>query len=285
MAVTHNASAKDGISFPASLGEFFSTWEKYPGALIYAGGTAIAGVRANPVLDLPENIICLGRLKNLHHITRTERYLEIGSMVKLNQIIRLGKTVPAVFTRCLENIGTMQLRNLATIGGNICFDSKRRDTASVLTALDAQFELRTAGSSRWILASRFFSSPSVGQELLTRIRVPLESWDYSAYRKFSCQEEYTRAFVFTIKTEKNILSDIRVVWKSDVVLRDKNIEKILAGQKLPLNKKIAGDFLESWEKLLNGSAQGLPDKALDEQALSKREFANCLALNIRDLCE
>ncbi|MDR0707406.1 MAG: FAD binding domain-containing protein [Treponema sp.] len=253
-----DVSRNNQLFFPASFGELFSTWSKFPDAAPFAGGTEIMRRQGGRVARLPHNILCLDKLADLRRITRTERYLELGAMVTLNEIIRLGKAVPEVFIRCLELIAGSQVRNIATIGGNLCYKARRLDASAPLIGLDALYELRCAASARWIAASRFSSlSESLAlneQELLTRIRIPLEPWDYSAYKKFKRHEsgESAGGAVFLVRSEKNTLTGLRVVFAGDVVLRDKNTESLLIGKRLPLDRKDAVGFTECWNAYLEG---------------------------------
>jgi hypothetical protein len=107
--------------------------------------------------------------------------------------------------------------------------------------------------------------------------VPLDIWDYSAYRKFSGQASRGKVVVFLAKTQKNILSDIRVVCKTNMIFRNKDSESILAGKHLPLNRRIAADFTGNWESFLSGMQN------VDE--LSRKEFVNFIEINIRNLSE
>jgi CO/xanthine dehydrogenase FAD-binding subunit len=276
------AAPLNQVFFPSSFPELFSAWNRFPGALPYAGGTGIICGQGQQTLELPPIILSLDKLEDLHRISRSERYLEIGAMVRLNQIIQLGKIVPDALTHCLEQIAGFQLRNIATIGGNICYPAIRLDASAALTALDAQFELRSAQSSRWIAASRFSSLPGKTalnpQELLSRIRVPLGDWNYSVYKKFSGGPEISgKVVVFMIKTQKNALTDIRVVYKTDTLLRDKNSEAILIGKHLPLSRRVAAEFVESWEAFLSG-IQNLEE-------LSKKVLLNFIEINVYNLTE
>jgi CO/xanthine dehydrogenase FAD-binding subunit len=276
------AAPLNQVFFPSGFQELFNAWSRFPQAVPYAGGTGLIRGQGQEILELPPIILSLDKLEELQRITRTERYLEIGAMVKLNQIIRLGKIVPEAFTRCLEQIAGPQLRNIATIGGNICYSESRLDASAPLVALDAQYELRSAQSSRWISASRFSSLPGPPalkpQELLTRIRVPLDQWDYATYKKFGIFRGLSGgSVVFLMKTQKNVLTDLRVVYKTATILRDKNSEAVLVGKQLPLGRRIAAEFVESWETFLSGI------ETLDE--LSRRELINCVELNLYNLSE
>jgi CO/xanthine dehydrogenase FAD-binding subunit len=277
MDILHNQ-----VFFPESFNELFSVWDRFPDAVIFAGGTELISRQGKTVLELPPAILCLEKMEELQNITRTEHYLEIGSMVRLNKIITLGKLVPQAFCSCLENIGGVQLRNIATIGGNICCSTRLLDACSPLIALDAQYEFRTASSSRWVAASRFHSKEDntslEKQELLTRIRLPLHKWDYSIYKKFYSESiNNNKALSFMAKTQKSLLSDIKVIYKGSAIVRNKNAEGILIGKHLPLNRKAAGDFVENWKEFLAGHAE------IDE--FSKNELINCIEINVYNLSE
>jgi CO/xanthine dehydrogenase FAD-binding subunit len=253
MDVPHNQ-----VFFPASLAELFAAWGRFPSAVPFAGGTELVRRQSGRVMTLPANIISLDRLEELHRITRTERYIEIGAMVKLNEIINLGKIIPEALTQSLKGIASPQVRNLATIGGNICNPLRREDAAAPMIALDARYELRTALAARWISASRFSSLPGPlslnPQELLTRIRMPLEQWNYSRYKKFKNQyydDESEGSVVFIARIQKNLLTDIRVVFAGETVLRDKNSEAFLTGKQLPLGRKETAHFIELWNGYLS----------------------------------
>jgi CO/xanthine dehydrogenase FAD-binding subunit len=257
------------VFFPESAQELFSAWARFPDAVPFAGGTGLFRSRNTFSGALPSNILSLDHLEELHRISRTERYIEAGAMVKLNEIMHLGKIVPDVLTQALRNIAGPQVRNLATIGGHICHPSQRLDASAPLIALDARYELRTASQTRWVAAARF-SSPSGPlpinpQELLTRIRIPLEQWNYSIYKKFTDgpfdgepggetadDTPAGGALVFLARIQKNILTDIRVVCTGDAILRDKNSEALLSGKRLPLDRRVAMNFVEHWKICFSG---------------------------------
>jgi CO/xanthine dehydrogenase FAD-binding subunit len=241
------------VFFPAVLPELFAAWTRFPDAVPFAGGAELLWNQGKPILTLPRNILSLEQLEELHRITRTERYLEIGAMVRISEIIRLGKSIPEALTRSLLSIASPQLRNLITIGGNICNPLRRLDTSAPLIALDARYELRTAVNTRWVSASRFSALPGPlalnPQELLTRIRIPLEQWHYTVYKKFTNQHpmDESGGAVFMARIEKNILTDLRVVFAGQILLRDKNSETILTGKQLPLDRRDAEHFTERWQ--------------------------------------
>jgi CO/xanthine dehydrogenase FAD-binding subunit len=283
MAAPHNQ-----VFFPSALPELFTAWNRFPDAVPFAGGAALLRNQGKHILTLPQNILSLERLEELHRISRTERYLEIGAMVTISEILRLGKIVPEALTQSLSSIAGLQMRNLITIGGNICNPLRRLDAAAPLIALDARYELRTAAETRWISASRFSAQPGPPalrpRELLTRIRIPLEEWQYSLYKKFSGGETVDSSLdesgggaVFMARIQKNILTDLRIVFAGQQALRDKNSETSLAGKQLPLDRREAEHFSELWKTFL--SAEELPGFMLRSKLVN---FVESCILSLSD---
>jgi CO/xanthine dehydrogenase FAD-binding subunit len=268
---------------PTTFQELFAAWTRFPDAAPFAGGTDLIRSQGRTVITLPRTILSLDKINELQKITRTERYLEIGAMVKLADIIRLGKIVPDALRHTLEGIGGPQLRGLATIGGNLCVQNRRLDAAAPMIALDAVYELRNAQSVRWISAARFSALPGPlafkPQELLTRIRIPLEQWNYTVYRKFGNRdaEDSGGSLVFIIKNQKNVLTDIRIVFAGTGILRDKNNETLLIGKQLPLNRRDALEFVEQWGVFL--SALDSPAPLIRSELLN---FVESMVMNFAD---
>ena len=289
-------AAPSQVYFPSGFQELFSTWNRLNDAVLCAGGNEQIRYQGRRIPVLPKNIISLDRLTELCKISRTERYLEIGAMVKLNQIVHLGKIVPEALIRCLECIAGPALRNMATIGGNICNPSRRLDCSGPMIALDAQYELRTVQSTRWISASRFSSLPGppvLGkQELLTRVRVPLEPWTFTRYHKFKTHggNKPGGGILFILRNQKRTLTDIRVVYSGQIILREKNSETMLAGKHLPLDRKYASAFVDSWRNYLS-ILSGIENSIFPEEAgnfepeLVKTQILNFIETTIMRISE
>jgi CO/xanthine dehydrogenase FAD-binding subunit len=134
----------------------------------------------------------------------------------------------------------------------------RLNATAPLIALDARYELRTTLTARWISATRFSSVPGPlafnPQELLTRIRIPLEQWNYSLFKHFTDfypENAMGASIVFITRIQKNILTDLRVVFAGETVIRDKNSEAFLSGKHLPLDRRDITHFIELWRAFLS----------------------------------
>jgi len=294
------AAPPNQVFFPSGFQELFSTWSRFSDAVVCAGGTGFIHTQESRVPVLKSNIISLDKMDELRKISRTERYLEIGALVKLNQIINLGKIVPEALTRCLLRIADPQVRSQASIGGNICFSSHKLDASAPMIALDAQYELRTAQAARWISAARFSSMPGpsalADQELLTRIRVPLEPWSFTWYRKFNAVgnsaangievngggSEDRGVILFIMRNQKDILTNIRIVYSGKTILREKNSETMFLGKRLPISRKDAEAFLDRWRNYLS-SMEGAENDSHVE--LTKSRIINFIKTVLRHISD
>jgi CO/xanthine dehydrogenase FAD-binding subunit len=269
---------------PLTLQELFDFWQRFPDATPYAGGTELVRGQGGRTFVLPGNILALFRLEELRRISRTERYLEIGAAVTLDELLGLGKIVPEILKLAVMDIATPQIRNLATIGGNLCCTGRRMDSFAAMVVLDAKFELRTASASRWIAAGRF--APGSGapvlekKELLTRIRIPLETWHHVSY----CRIGQTRwpdavgaVFSFIARAEKGILSEARLALAGKELVRDREIENSIVGKNLPMHRREVAVFLDRWRTRMQDDIY--PDGLLGDRFLNLIEQA---VLNLAD---
>jgi xanthine dehydrogenase YagS FAD-binding subunit len=109
-----------------TIEEVHSLLEKYKGkAVLNAGGTDLLGVLKDEILpDYPEVVINIKTITGLDSITENERGFTIGSLVKLSDIANspLIKERYPVLAEAAHSVATPQIRNAATIGGNLCQD-------------------------------------------------------------------------------------------------------------------------------------------------------------------
>ncbi|MDR0539469.1 MAG: FAD binding domain-containing protein [Spirochaetaceae bacterium] len=252
------------IYFPLSLQELFAQWLRQPEARLYSCGTRIVKFQRGWHFLLPSKIISLEKIEELKRISRTERYLELGGMVRLNKILSLGHYIPEVLQTFLLLSETESIRNLETLNGAIFagvddrgdnpLESSYLAVRGAMCVLGASYELRTAANSRWTSASRY-SSDLKGEfrnpeEILVRVRIPLEKWDWVLCRKFPAYDKLKREegyAAFLARVQNDTLNEIRIVFSGEDLLRDTYSEHLFSGKKLPLTKDDTGRFLEHWQ--------------------------------------
>jgi carbon-monoxide dehydrogenase medium subunit len=171
---------------PNNLEEALLMLSERPEAVPLAGGT-------NVLVQIKERHREASALLSLKHIPELhelwfDKGLHIGAAVTLQQLanepaIKHEYTALAVAAGL---IGSVQTRNMATIGGNICNASPSADTAPPLLVLQAQAVLVGAQGSRTIAMRDFFRGPGKtalrSGELLKELHIPLpEALSGSAY--------------------------------------------------------------------------------------------------------
>jgi len=164
---------------PQTLQETFELLERRgEDAKVLAGGTdLIVALRARELL--PRNIIDIKGVKELHGLSYDERHgLNIGATVTLNQLIhdtRASGNFP-VLIEAISTIADYQIRNRATLVGNICNASPAADSAPALLVLDATVNIASQEGKRSVPIQEFFAGVKktslARNELVTSVNVP-----------------------------------------------------------------------------------------------------------------
>jgi CO/xanthine dehydrogenase FAD-binding subunit len=119
-------------------------------------------------------------------IEATNSHIRIGSRTTMRELetSSLIREKISILAEAASKVGSLQIRNLATIGGNICTASPAGDTLPALLVLDASVKLVSKSGERLVPLREFFFGPgeTVRQpnELLTEVIVPLPS-SHSGY--------------------------------------------------------------------------------------------------------
>jgi len=237
---------------PKSLGGLLRLYARNPDAMLYAGGTEIIPHHqrgSGRHLALPEKVIYLGAVPDLARISRSQRFLDIGACLSVSRILSMGRNVlPPVLFASLSGIGTPSIRNLVTLGGNLCASQSRGDIRSALSVIDAQIELRSAAGTRWVGVAQL--APGVEGvdlspgEVLTRVRVPLEEWDVHHFRKVPLEglgSHGSLCFAAVAHFPKGALDALRLCFSAPSLplFRSRTLESRLKSARLPIPAKQA----------------------------------------------
>jgi CO/xanthine dehydrogenase FAD-binding subunit len=163
---------------PTSLPEALDLLAKYDGkGAVLAGGTdLLVSMKKREVL--PEHLISLKGIVELKGIHDEKEGIKIGALVTLGEIER-SKTIQDKFRvlwDAAQVMASRQIRNLGTIGGNLCSAAPSADTAPPLIVLDASVEIISPSGKRKVLVENFFKGPGESDlkpgEVLTQIMIP-----------------------------------------------------------------------------------------------------------------
>jgi CO/xanthine dehydrogenase FAD-binding subunit len=128
-----------------------------PAATYLAGGTDLM-VGINFGRERPEHVVSIGRLEELRQVSVDGRQTIGGGVTYTALLEALGERSQAM-VQAARTIGSPQIRNAGTLGGNLGTCSPAGDTLPVLAALDATILLRSASGDRQVPFSAFMFGP------------------------------------------------------------------------------------------------------------------------------
>ena len=160
---------------PAILGEIFDLLAEYPEAVLVAGATDL-GVDINKFHRQPQVMVSLEHVPELKIIDDTPDYVDIGAAVPLTLLEEGLRGLFPPLDEMLRWFAARQIRNRATLGGNLATASPIGDLPPVLMALDAELRLESAAGARWVEVSSFFKDYRKTElkpgEVIRSVRIP-----------------------------------------------------------------------------------------------------------------
>jgi carbon-monoxide dehydrogenase medium subunit len=162
---------------PKSMEEALAERAKYGSdGLPIAGGQSLLVLLRNKLID-PQVLIDLENVTDLHGLKGGDG-LSIGAMTTIYGLLSSAEvqSAAAVLAQAASKVGSTAIRNLGTIGGNLCHNEPGADLPPALLALNAVAELRSAKAARKLPLGEFFrgyfETAVQPDELLCRIEVP-----------------------------------------------------------------------------------------------------------------
>jgi xanthine dehydrogenase small subunit len=160
---------------PANLDELAQLLEQHPSARILAGATDL-GLEVTQHLKNIETLIYIGNVNELKTVEEDDQWLSMGAGVTFTEMLPTLHALYPDFGDMIERLGSQQIRNQGTMGGNIGNASPVGDTPPVLIALGARLVLRKGDQSREISIAEYFKDYKVTDlqtsEFIERIRIP-----------------------------------------------------------------------------------------------------------------
>ncbi|MFW6215731.1 MAG: FAD binding domain-containing protein, partial [Alkalispirochaetaceae bacterium] len=208
-----------------------------------------------PQLDRP--ILYIGHLEELRNIEVSEREIRLGAAVTYTDLMEHPE-VPALLRSAVGELAAPALRNVGTLGGNICNASPAADAVCPLYALDALCEVRSAGGSRELPVEELITAPGRTvireNELLTCVRIPRRGegvWFYKKVgtRRANALSKLSLAARATLVAGKLEEVAIALGAVGPRVLRSKEIEGRMTGPLHALETQLQ-DILASYRELV-----------------------------------
>jgi xanthine dehydrogenase FAD-binding subunit len=266
------ARANQTVFFAKNTADVFYQLKIIPGLQIIGGATGID--------TIPDKVLSVRRIPELSIIEKRERFIDFGPAVTLAQILEIGKEkLPSVLYEALKSIATPQIRNMATIGGNICADGRKGTLTAPLLALDTTIELDDTLDTRAIPLLKFDRVPKGW--LLAKIRVPVEEWEVAVFRRLGPAHLITdtsAAFTFLANTQKGVLANLRIAFAGPFAFRNLDLENRLIGTRLPIPEKSITDLVAGAAKIFDTDAA-----PFNLNPILREQFLNLLKFSLEQL--
>ena len=235
----------------SSVTDAIEALQKDPQAVVICGGSdVLIRIREGKLSDRP--LVSIHGLPELSQIyLEPEGELVIGPAVPFAQVTRhplIQRLVPAL-GEAVDQAGGPQLRNVGTIGGNICNGATSADSASTLLTLNAVVELTSPEGMRRVPLEEFYRGPGRVDlhpaELCTAIRIARKDYEgfYGHYIKYAQRNAMDIATLgcavhVKLNQEKTAVEQLRLAFgvAAPTPIRCRETERLAAG--LPLDREL-----------------------------------------------
>ena len=161
------------VTTPTSLDDALNTLAEHPETVALAGGTDLM-VAVNFGRERPGRVMSLRRLADLAELRLEDGRVRCGAGVTFTRM--LDELPDQAVVQAARTVGSPQIRNAGTLGGNIATCSPAGDTLPVLAALDAVVVLRSKQGERRVRFAEFMTGPKKNIRRADELIVGAE-WD------------------------------------------------------------------------------------------------------------
>jgi len=253
-------SKKNHFYIHQNLKELLKDLKKVKNSTFVTGGTDIALEVTKRKKDLT-NIFYLGLNKDLNFVKIQNNNLNIGAATPINEILPYLEKIYPNFAKMFHRYGSEQIRNVASIGGNLASASPIGDSSPVLIALDSKIVIEGNGR-REILLKNFFKSYKKTtlkeNEIIREINIPIKKKSFLKCYKISKRIEDDISSIFMAisgLTIKNSFKEIRIVCGGMASIP----QMAFKTQKFLKNKKFIRENIDEAKKIILEDFQPLSD--------------------------
>ena len=246
---------------PKSIVNLRKILKKYPNVKILSGGTDLSLEVTKLRKDI-KAIVSLNSIENLNFIKKNKNYIEIGATTPLIEFQNFIKKYFTDFYEILKRYGSLQIRNVGTIAGNIATASPIGDTLPLLLSLEAKVVVQGINKIKTFSLNEFFVSYRKTKlkkgEFIYSIKIPLiKDRIFKAYKiskRFDDDiSSVCGSFIFSIQNNKIKKAVIAYGGMSEIPKRASAIENRL------LNSEFSENTFEKAVNLINKDFSPLDD--------------------------
>nr|WP_298686691.1 xanthine dehydrogenase small subunit [uncultured Dongia sp.] len=238
-AISEGGADDPGYFAPRNSNELASLYQAHPAATLVAGGTDV-GLWVTKQHRKLDPVISLAEIADLQTIRETDTDIVIGAGVTYAQLLPVIAPLWPDFAEILRRLGSAQIRNVATIGGNIANGSPIGDGPPCLIALGARIVLRQGDARREIALQDFFlgygkQDRRAGEFVETiLLPKPKAGWVFRAYKISKRFDQDISALLgaFHLRIDGGKVADIQIAFGGMAAIpkRALAVENALRGQ-------------------------------------------------------
>lgn len=230
--------------------------------IVYAGGTDLMVRYKNETSLLPmfdKNILYIGQIDELKKVYENNEEIVIGAGCTLASLLR-NEHVPEILKKAIRGAASPAIRNMGTIGGNICNASPAGDTLPVLYSLNSRCSVISEGLERTINIEDFIYGPRrtvlEKNEMLKSITIPKENFNIVHYEKVGARKASAiskLSFAGLCNVENGRVQNLRISFGAvgATVVRLKEAENLIIGREINTLDKFIKEAIELYDKNIN----------------------------------
>ena len=252
---------------PQTINELKILLKKYPKSKILSGGTDLSLIVTKERKTI-NSIIYINSIKELNYIKKNKKYIEIGATTPLIEFeSEIIKHYPD-FKDILERYGSVQIRNVATIAGNIATASPIGDTLPLLLALNAKIVISNSKNDKILYLKDFFinyrKTKLKNGQFIKLIKIPLlQNNIFKAYKISKRIDDDISAVCasFNLNIKNNIIVSISIAYGGMAAIP----KKALQCEKSLLNKDLSEKNINIAQKFLEKDFNPIDDMRASSQ--------------------
>jgi len=222
---------------PRSTDELADWYAAHPEAVLIAGATDV-GLWVTKGLRRIEQIAFLNQCKDLRGIVKENERIRVGAMTSVAELGDFLADRHPSFAELIRRYGSVQVRNAATVGGNIANGSPIGDSPPALIALGATLHLRKGDARRELPLEEFFldygRQDRAPGEFMEAVSFPVQPDTLACYKlsKRFDQDISAVCGCFNVTVEDGVVTEARIAFggMAGVPKRARAVEAALVGK-------------------------------------------------------
>ena len=265
---------------PKSIKQLKNIIQKESNSKLISGGTDVSLIVTKEKKDL-NSLIYMNSIDELNYLKEKNGYIEIGATTPLINLESFIKKFFPDFSSILRRYGSVQIRNVCTVAGNIGTANPIGDTLPLLLTLDTQVVINGKNKTQILPLNSFFlgyrkTKLKKGQ-FIQSIRIPLSKKNIFKAYKISKRIDDDISSVcasFNVEINNNIIKKIKIAYggMSNIPKRAFNCEKIL------LNSYLSDKTIKKAKRLLEKDYKPITDTR------ASKEYRMQIAKNLLEKC-